>query len=348
MISFADNAVMTKVRALYGKRLGENDYTKLISCKSVADVAAYLKKDTAYGAMLGEVREDLVHRGQLETMIRRRGLDIYMSLSKYSYGDNLFLTMYIMQNEIRQLLLAMRFLNANSMDRYIVALPVYLAKHMTFDLFALAKVKSYDELMHIVNHSRYYNIIARFRPATSGRHINITGCEKALLEYYYSTIFGIINSRFHGSTKADLTMLFYEQAAFHNISVAYRLKKYFGYTPEKIWEAMLDVKIDAVHIDYRPILHAEDDTSLTEALKTMRIIKRFLPQWDDEVKEISVNLSRAQRNLSVKSYRFSTDPMVVVINYMLLLEIEVNNIVNIIEGIRYGISPEEIRRLIVI
>ncbi|GHU79726.1 hypothetical protein FACS1894191_3180 [Clostridia bacterium] len=348
MINCADNAIMAKVRALYGNRLTEADYTRLLSAKSVSEIAAYLKNDTAYGPILAEIREDLVHRGQLETMIRRRGLDIYMSLVKYSYNDDLFLTIYMMENEIRQLLLAMRFLNAGSMDRYIVALPVYLSRYMSFDLFALARVKSYDELMAVARHSRYYPIIGRFRPATSDRPVNITACEKALMEYYYTALLETVEKRYGGSTKTDLTNLLRGQVAFHNLSVAYRLKKYFGYAPQRIREAMLDVKTDFKAVAFDSIINADADADLSGLVKELRVIRRYLPDWDSAVREISVNLNRAQRNMSRKSYRFSTKPMVVVVNFMLLLEIEVKNIVNIIEGVRYGVPAEEIRSLIVI
>ena len=44
--TYSDNAVLAKVRALYGKRLTENDYTQLMGKKTVGEVAAYLKKET--------------------------------------------------------------------------------------------------------------------------------------------------------------------------------------------------------------------------------------------------------------------------------------------------------------
>ena len=38
------NATVAKIRAMYGKRITPQDYTELVSRRSVADIAEYLKK----------------------------------------------------------------------------------------------------------------------------------------------------------------------------------------------------------------------------------------------------------------------------------------------------------------
>ena len=45
---------------------------------------------------------------------------------------------------------------------------------------------------------------------------------------------------------------------------------------------------------------------------------------------------------------FSTHPMVVMISYILITEVELDDIINVIEGIRYGLSPEEIKPMLVL
>ena len=46
----------------------------------------------------------------------------------------------------------------------------------------------------------------------------------------------------------------------------------------------------------------------------------------------------------IKGLRYYNDPAAIMICYMLLAEYEVRNIVRIVEGVRYGVEPEEIRR----
>jgi V/A-type H+-transporting ATPase subunit C len=235
------------------------------------------------------------------------------------------------------------------MDRYIVALPVYLDKYLSIDLFALAKIRDYDQLLEIVAHSPYYDIIARFRPITSDRSVDIIGCERALLEYYYGTVLEMVERDYTGDTRDDLRAIIGAQVDFHNLQVVYRLRRYFDYRPEKVRESMLHIKTDVnPALAYDPILNAMGSREIDDALRGAYITRKFRLDWSRDVSWLSAQLNRSRKDLCRKTFRFSTKPMVIVLTYMFLLEIEVRNIVNIVEGIRYQIPSEEIRNLLII
>ena len=46
--------------------------------------------------------------------------------------------------------------------------------------------------------------------------------------------------------------------------------------------------------------------------------------------------------------RFSTHPSVVMLSYIFLAQIEIQDIINIIEGIRYHLASEEIQKLLTV
>ena len=58
--SLSSNVVLAKARAKYGKRLKEKDYRNLLDCKSVAEVAAYLKANTDYHDVLTGINQESV------------------------------------------------------------------------------------------------------------------------------------------------------------------------------------------------------------------------------------------------------------------------------------------------
>ena len=49
----------------------------------------------------------------------------------------------------------------------------------------------------------------------------------------------------------------------------------------------------------------------------------------------------------LKKLRFSTNPSVVLFCYIFLAENELTNIIHIIEGVRYGLAPDDIATLLV-
>jgi V/A-type H+-transporting ATPase subunit C len=346
-MSYSDNAMMAKVRARYGRRLHEEDYKQLMACRSTSEIAAFLKTRQGYRSVLAQVQEDMVHRGQIETLIRRRVLNFYTQLLKYSYSDRLFLDLYIGRSEISQLLLAMRYLNAGEMDRYIVALPVYLARFTRFDLFALAKIRDFDGLLDLLEHSGYYEIVGRFRPYASGQ-IDIVGCERALDTYYYSTMIARVEKEYRGQTREDLLGLLYWQIDFLNISAIYRLKRYFGYKPEQVRASLIDVKTDMSNLRRERLINAEGRDELLQAIRETRPLRGLVGDTASSAVEIITRLDHLRLGKARKPLRFSTRPVVVVVAYMTILELELSNIVHIIEGVHYGSPPEEMSKLLVI
>lgn len=349
MNSYSDNALMTKVRALYGKGLHAEDYRKLLQAKTVGAIASYLKEETSYKESLAEVQEELIHRGQLENLLRKRVLNVSLSLLKYSYDDKLFLMVYTMQNEVTELLEAIRLLNAGESGRYIVALPAYLARYLSFDLYGLAAIKSFDGLLEVLAHSPYYEVLASFRPARGNQSINIAACERALLTHYFSTLQTYVKEHYRGSTRDSLEDLFHFQIDEHNLTTLFRLKRFYRYTPDQLREVVLPLEGALSSRFYQRLLETRDDREFLEVLSGhSRAVRRYDLGRQADGTDIVGQLGRIQQRSALKAFRFSSRPIVVVINYLTLLEIEVSNIIHIIEGIRYEMPAEEISALLTI
>ena len=79
----SSNAILSKARAMYGKRLTKENYNDLLNCQTVGEVASYLKSRTVYGKCLAGINESEVHRGQLEVALRQKLFDDYASLCRF-------------------------------------------------------------------------------------------------------------------------------------------------------------------------------------------------------------------------------------------------------------------------
>lgn len=347
-ISKSDNAIMAKVHALYGQRLNAEDYGKLLQKRTIPEIAGFLKDETYYSETLSEVKGELVHREQLELMIGRRELDIYVKLRKYSYNEDIFFKMYKMKNEIRQLLSAMRLLNANAMNKFIVSLPGYLAKHLSFDLFGIAKAKNYDDLLSALKNTDYYGVMGRFRPVTNDKPVNIPACENALLTYYYSKLLKIINGEYSKTAQEYLKRLIYYQIDFHNVSMIFRMKRYYKASQKVIASYLIPIRAKVSEAAYKELIEAPDVREMGEALKRYRISDIYPADMSLSSDYVIFNAQKSKMRITQRIFRFSGMPVVAVMCYMMMLEIEVNNIINIIEGMRYQLPPEEIKAMLVI
>jgi len=338
---YADNAVLAKVRALYGRRLTADDYRQLLLQKSVGEVAAYLK-GTAYAQTLREVREDLVHRGQLENLVCRHRDDILRRILKYEAGDSVFPRLYAMENEVRQLLSAIRMLNAGSIEGFILTMPSYLNKYLSFDLFRLAKITGFDDLLEAVRHSEYYNILGPFRPL-SGGGIDIPACEAALLAHSYQKELDLVGERYRGGVREALGQLITLRIDLHNIMVLLRLKRFFHFSPDEIRRQLIPVRTSLPRRLWEHLLAAETAESALELLSSSRRTARYFSTGG----EVEAMGRRMLEDRNRRVFRFTLYPVAALMSYMLLLELEGNNLVNIIEGIRYALPSREIERLLI-
>jgi V/A-type H+-transporting ATPase subunit C len=324
-VSRADNAVMAKARGLHGKRLKTQDYETLLQKHGVAEIAGYLKNETYYGEALKEVKEELVHREQLESLIDRRRFEIIASLARFSQNDKLFFKTHTEKIEIGQLLFAMRLFNAGEFSKFIVALPVHVSKYLSVDLFKLAAAKNYDDLLETCERTKHYHILRRFRPTHSGQPIDIPGCEAALLTQHWQELLASARESYGGRTLEALERLLYYQIDSHNVNVIYRMKKFFKADASKY---LVNVPTRMSRAALSELLAAESPESLTETLGRHSLAERL--------------------KLNRRMFSVSFEPAVSVMSYVSLLDIEAANVIRIIEGARYGLSPAETRALLIL
>ena len=70
MISYASNSVLSKARAMYGKRMRNKNYDELLACRNTIDIVSYLKRKTSYASILSSVNENSAHRFDIEQKLK--------------------------------------------------------------------------------------------------------------------------------------------------------------------------------------------------------------------------------------------------------------------------------------
>ena len=235
----------------------------------------------------------------------------------------------------------LRLINSDSIQNYYVSMPSYLIKHASFDISNLGSVTSYDQLLAALKKTDYYKILDKYRPQ-NGQQINITICETALLTHYFKKVFETIDAEQHGAAKKELKMLFSMQIDIYNFSVAYRLRRFFNASPEETRSCLLPFDTKSKKT-IEAIVQAPSKDDLPGIIAKSRYSK---DQQMDDMEYIESLVERTRYRTSTKDMRFSTNPAVVLTSYMLLCNIEWSNIINIVEGIRYGLDTADIRKLL--
>jgi len=344
LTDYKRNATITRARAIYGKRLSESDYRELSNKKSVSEAAEYLKKNTHYSSALSTINTATIHRGHLEPIIRRYSFDRCIALCDFQQlRKERFYNYLIVLSEIREILSIILHMNSKSYDDYITSMPSYLLSKTSFDLMALARSRNINELIDKLEHTPYYSVLKGIQLDESGNAPYLE-CEIRLRTYYMKWLEDVVKKDFKGNTKNILLDQINIQVDFINIINAYRMKKFYGLSVSEIEKNSFPFYGKLSLKKQKELFGAETtDDFLNEFSKTFYGRKFKLD--NDDYFELELNRLRCQA--ARRSLMFSNHSAVSVYSLIYLLDIEVDNITTIIEGIRYGKTQNYILNMII-
>ncbi len=344
IISYASNAVLSKARAMYGKRITKKNYEELISCRNIPDVVSYLKKKTSYGSVLKDLNEIGVHRNDLEERLKLKLFRDFEILGRYdiSVGEH-FCDYFVSRAEVEQFMHIIMLISAGMTGESIFPIPDFFYDHTKVDLKSLSSCRNYDDLLNSVKKSKYYNILINFKPK-KGEKIDVTAVETSLHNYLYEIVFEIIDTYVKGKAKRELKDFFNLYIDLSNMIRIVRMKKFYKLTPSYMMQALISggtLKREKLE----SFVCTPDNKQMMTDMKNTSMGKKWFSRNLDIVDKVPKNM---RFNWCRHNIRFSSFPPVVLVSYIFLEETEILNIITIIEGIKYRLSPDEIRKMLII
>ncbi|NCB33091.1 MAG: hypothetical protein EOM64_04310 [Erysipelotrichia bacterium] len=344
----SNNAMSAKARAMFGERLKAEDYAVLLQKKSVGEIASYLKANTMFAECMEGVNAKSVHRGQLEVLLRT---DVFDRLSKLiRYADDSakhFATAAVMESEIELIMMAVQSFDSDQPDQerqgLITNMPMYARDFTSFDIVRLADVHSYEELLTLVKDTLYYSSLKKYEKQ-SLQEMDFVGLSHDLRTQYYTACLAAIRKYGRADAREQMTEIIRARIELENISIIYRMKKYFQASSAEIKKMIVE---SCCYFSEREIMEMIDHCSAEEIIDRLHVskYKRYLTgakfiYIEHYTKMISYNMNYH----FIETY---TAPNLVLMSYLLLSDIEIQNVVDIIEGVRYGIGQEHIRSLLI-
>lgn len=337
MFNTASYSMLATVRARYGRMLDEEDYAALTECASLSDFAAYLRGKPDYGKALSELDGSGVSRGRLEFLLRenqfRDNIELCFSLESIGRGLAGF---FIGVEEANFLLNILRAMHSPEENPFLNAPPRAFYRYTHIDFDALKNAHDYDSFLEAVKNTRFNEMFRRFQPKADGS-IDITAVESALYRKLYGDFFGSEHK------SSALTELLSMMAETSNISILLRAKKFYGETEDaaqiilphwyKIDKSTADALISADYKDFAAILS--------------HTVYGKLISSTEAGSDYQIEARRLLHGKLVHTLHFSQDSPALAFSYIQLRRIELQNLIIIIEGIRYNVNMQAVRRLLV-
>lgn len=336
---FKYSGVITKLRAMYSRLLKEPDYEALASMTSVGEVVHYLKSAPGYAELLAEVSEATVHREMLERLF---GADIQRDAKKLSTmlgeKEKRVLWLFMSKYEIDLLKRAARCVIRGTSGSEAAAANSGLGdfSRSPIDVKKCFEAGSLKELAAALKGTDYGALFSRFAAVGSDSLFDI---ESALDELYFERLRNGVRRFLSGGDRKAVLAFLSEELNVRNILWIYRYKKYYNMTPEEILNHLI---LTGEKAERQWFLHAASlDLKEIPGIARGRAQRSVFQEasdldWDGRLNLYLLRLYH--RQLRNDAYSFST-----VIAYLYLKEIDINNIITVLESVRYGVSPEKIR-----
>ncbi|MBQ7475571.1 MAG: V-type ATPase subunit [Clostridia bacterium] len=342
----ASGAVLAKIRAMYGKRLTNADFDAMTALGSVSDVASFLSSRQPYAETLAGVDPRTVRRRELEDAVRRARFSELERLCRYELTVREPLADYILSSiEVETLTRAIRVLTPGVTDpppSGSFSGSRYLDRHLSFDVDEVFRAKTVAEIASAAKKSRYYPLLAAYCGDGDDGPVRL---EAALRAEYFGGTIALFSKIDDAEARKEVSAMMRDRIDLENTVAAYRLKKYFGDDGSRIRASfipgggMSDGTLDAM-------ASAETPDGALDAARTDGRMKKLLRVLDScaVIDEAPVRASYAR---SCHLIRFSSSAATVMASYSNVVSVECDNVIKVIEGKRYGLTAQEIDKLLI-
>lgn len=340
---FEYSALSTKVRASFGRLLDAEDYLNIIEMGSISELTSYLKNNTYYRDILSNVDENLVHRGHLENIIKTDIMKEYEKFLKFTNGNaRRFLKSTYKKYETESLKIIFRRLetvgNVMSAEGYLL----FLKGSSDVDFHKLIKSTDSREFIENLRGTEYYDAL---RPFTGiNIKINLFNLEMVLDLHYFKFLYKRMKKYLQGRDYLPLADSFGIKTDVLNMLWIYRCKKYYDIKDDIIRNYILPFNSGIKKETLSQLIEAEsieEFLDIADKTKYSEIFKREIDGF------FEVNFADYMYNVHMRLFRKYPLTVSSAVDYIHMKEYELSNIISVIEGIRYQLPPEKIKKFIV-
>lgn len=335
----ASNALLALSRAFYGKKLTTEDWDALLHCRSVNEAAQYLSLHTPYADAINESGVSSFTARFLEELVGKHRFSTFESLCRYemAIGDA-FYRYFIMRDEVDQIERATLLLLGGNTEIYLQRMNSFLDKHLSIDLFALGRANSLEEIAAALDGTVYAKL---YRGCLAAPKVDYFTFEQTLESWFSAEVQKLCKKCFSGAERKALLDLIARVADCRLIERVWRAKRFYPASPELCSDLTSnEPKLTRFTPSECKALAACDDVSQIIQIIQKSAYRGWLDGPDD--KSVEYKLERRLFDECSRLIRFSTYPSVVMFCYLQLSAAETQNLLRVIEGVKFQVPPQVI------
>ncbi len=340
--SLSAGALTAKAHAMYGDILGADAYREMLGCRSISELAAFLRDRTAYASVFSDLTRARIQRARFEALVRKYAMTRIASLAaaEKALGGSLYKTL-IMDYDAELLITCAEYLGSEGFGESMQFVPPFFLENSEIDTQALYRARNLDEMDAALEGTAYDRLLDGFR---AGAPFSVRAYELVVDECVNTRSEALIRKHYTGETRKALLAYLQMRADMKTVESLYRMKTYYPQADLHRAGVLSNTMTAFTPAERTALLESADVPALTETLRHT-VYGKQAALFSEGV--IERKTGKALLSACAHALRYTTIPQVALVSFVGIQQNEMNNLIHIAEGLRYGLPPEEIGAFLV-
>ena len=323
-------SINAKLKGMYAKRLKNEDIQDLCKQNNLKSAVAILKNKNIN---LKEIDEN-ADREQIEKLLNLEIIYDIEKIVKYlDKNDKRIFEILISKYEIKCIKNSIKLVySQNDFDENIKIWTDNIFKNLK----GLESVKTIDEILKIVDKTKYKKILKKYFNNEED-NFNIFDIENEFDKIYLKNLYNEAGNK-------KLEEMIGKKIDFTNILWIYRMKQYYKFSEEKIKQSIIDINYFLKKSEITLLIKAQTLYEMNEILKNT-VYSNLV---SESIYDLECNIKKNLQKLFIKNFKSNLLSINCVYAYLNLIELENNDIISIIETVRYGIDKARLLKKLLV
>lgn len=331
------SGIVTKIRAMEGKLLTEEDFEEIAGLHSVPAVIAWLRDNGFYPFVLDDLTDEHLHRGDIEKLLINQLFYDYVKIYRFcGETQRRFLSLYIMRYETDLIDYCLRIV----INRYQEPFDLNYKKDF-FDRYSQISIeklitsRTTDQLIENLRDTEYYPPLSKLKEKPN---ITLFDYDLALDQYRFQKLWKCRKTFLNKTEQAVFTRDYGSKIDLLNLQWIYRAKKYYHMEPVDIFNLIIPIHFRLSTALVKEMVEAPTPEDFLNAIHKTSYAKHggFL-----EHHTVEQMYRQCLKQLYTADAKKNPYSIATINSYLFKKEEELERLTTAIECVRYGLSPAE-------
>lgn len=323
-------ALNAKLKGMHASHLTKEELYELVRANNIKEAIYFLKTKFP---QLENINENM-HRKELEQELNNLFIISILKIYKYlNKNEKEIFMQFLSKYEINCVKNVFRNVTTNRDSSVSLKNIDNWTTKMFTDIDGINQIKEESDFLELIKNQDYYKIFKEYEMQI--KNAPLEEIEVKIDKYYFDKVYHLAEKE-----NKELQDIIGTEIDLLNIIWIYRAKKYFNYTEEEIKNIIIPVNYNLNKVN--ELLSVNSPEEIFDIISNTKYKNLFQKEENLEHDKNEYLYKKYKKYFKTKLFNICT-----VFCSINLIDIEIKNIINIIEGIRYNVDKLEIQKKII-